>query len=76
MDEDEDIEWIRLKILKMEQTMSLKIDRKVIIHLILIGIIMTVVFLITLDLKKGEFDLDQVSPVYQEYDSILDDLGL
>lgn len=75
MDEDEDIEQIRLKILKMEQTMSLKIDRKVIIHLILIGIIMMVVFLITLDLKKGEFDLDHVSPVYQEYDPFLDDLG-
>lgn len=55
--------------------MSLKIDRKVIIHLILIGIIMMVVFLITLDLKKGEFDLDHVSPVYQEYDPFLDDLG-
>ncbi|MGE5605915.1 MAG: hypothetical protein ACM3YE_09510 [Bacteroidota bacterium] len=56
--------------------MSLKIDRKVIIHLILIGIIMTVVFLITLDLKKGESDPDQVSPVRQEYDHLLDDLGI
>lgn len=60
----------------MEKTMSLKIDRKVIIHLILIGIIMTVVFLITLDLKKGESDPDQVSPVRQEYDHLLDDLGI
>lgn len=58
----------------MEQTMSLKIDRKVIIHLILIGIIMTVVFLITLDLKKGEFNFDQVPPVHQEYEPLLDDL--
>lgn len=56
--------------------MSLKIDRKVIIHLILIGIIMMVVFLITLDLKNGELNPDQVSPVYQEYDHLLNDLGI
>lgn len=56
--------------------MSLKIDRKVIIHLILIGIILTVVFLITLDLKKGEFNPEQVAPVHREYDHLLYDLGI
>lgn len=60
----------------MEKTMSLKIDRKVIIHLILIGIILTVVFLITLDLKKGEFNPEQVAPVHREYDHLLYDLGI
>jgi len=56
--------------------MFIKIDRKVIIHIILIGIILTVVFLITLDLKKAEYDLDQVAPVHQNYDQLLDDLGM
>jgi len=56
--------------------MAFKVSRKVIIHIILIGIILMVVFLITLDLKKGEYNLDQVSPVHQGYDHLLDDLGV
>ncbi len=55
--------------------MSIKIDRKVIIHLILIGIILTVVFLITLDLQKVDYNPDRVSPVHHGYDHLLNDLG-
>lgn len=54
--------------------MAIKISRKVIIHIILIGIILMVVFLITLDLQKGE--VDQISPVHQGYDYLLDNLEI
>ena len=56
--------------------MAFKISRKVIIHIILIGIILMVVFLITLDLKKGDYDLDQVSPVHQGNYHLLDNLEI
>jgi hypothetical protein len=56
--------------------MKVRVDRKVLIHLILIGIILTVVFLITHDLKQGDYNPAQVAPVRRGYDHILDDLGI
>ncbi len=56
--------------------MTIKIDRKVIIHIILIGIILTVVFLITLDLKKVEYNLEEVAPIHKGSDHLLNNLEI